>query len=210
MAMKIDRIYKQPTRPYLFDRVIQSVQDSLGQLPWLTHIFGRSERLVKTSPANGQRIVTPNVYYKKGEYLSLLPDNRELGNYAFFVLEDPQQVTVPMGNVNRVKAPYSLIVWVDMRTVGATYDDRNTEQLKEALLKTVRRAWLRHGNVNVSKVYQRAENVFSGYTLNEVDNQYLMAPYAGFRLTGEMQIDEECDAAFNDDYNDDFDTDKQR
>jgi hypothetical protein len=26
-----------------------------------------------------------------------------------------------------------------------------------------------------------------------VDNQYLMSPFAGFRVTGEMQIDEECD-----------------
>jgi hypothetical protein len=42
-------------------------------------------------------------------------------------------------------------------------------------------------------VYQTAENVFDGYTLDEVDNQYLMAPFAGFRLTGEMIIDEECD-----------------
>jgi hypothetical protein len=80
-----------------------------------------------------------------------------------------------------------------MRTVGATYDDRNTEQLKEQVLKTLRRGWLKHGSITLERVYERAENVFNGFSLNEVDNQYLMSPFAGFRVTGEMQIDEECD-----------------
>ena len=189
--MAIARIYKQPTRAYLFDRVIQGLQDALGDIAWLTHIFGRSERLVKMK--NGMRYYTPNVYYGRDEYIQLLPDNRDLGNYCFFVMEEPQTVTYPMGIQNRVRAPFSLIVWVDMRTIGATYDDRNTEQLKEQVLKTIKRGWIKHGAVTVEKVYERAENVFQGYSLDEVDNQYLMSPFAGFRLTGEMQIDEECD-----------------
>lgn len=189
--MAIARIYKKPTMAYLFDRVIQGLQDALGDIAWLNHIFGRSERLVKMK--DGMRCYTPNVYYGKDEYIQLLPDNRDLGNYCFFVMEEPQTVTYPMGIQNRVKAPFSLIVWVDMRTVGATYDDRNTEQLKEQVLKTIKRGWIKHGAVTVEKVYERAENVFQGYSLDEVDNQYLMSPFAGFRLTGEMQIDEECD-----------------
>lgn len=187
----INRIYKQPTRPYLFDRVIQSLQDSLGELSWLNHIFGRSERLVNVR--NGVNEYTPNVYLGRNEYEPLLPDNRELGNFCFFRLEEPQNISVPFATSNRVKAPFSLIVWVDMRTVGATYDDRNTEQIKEQVLKTLRRGWLKHGSITLERVYERAENVFNGYSLKEVDNQYLMAPYAGFRITGEMQIDEECD-----------------
>lgn len=193
MAITIARIYKQPSRPYLFDRAIQGLQDALGELSWLNHIFGRSERLVKMQ--DGRRTYTPNVYIGRDNYVSLLPDNVKLGNYCFFVLEEPQTVSVPMGTMNRVKAPFSLVVWVDMRRVGANKDDRNVEYLKEQLLKTVRRAWLRHGAVTVERIYERAENVFVGYSLDEVDNQYLMSPYAGFRLTGEITIDEECDNA---------------
>ena len=189
--MAIARIYKKPTRAYLFDRVIQGLQDALGDIAWFNHIFGRSERLVKMK--DGMRCYTPNVYYGKDEYIQLLPDNRDLGNYCFFVMEEPQTVTYPMGVQNRVKSPFALIVWVDMRTVGATYDDRNTEQLKEQVLKTIKRGWIKHGAVTVEKVYERAENVFQGYSLDEVDNQYLMSPFAGFRITGEMVIDEECD-----------------
>lgn len=191
--MAIERIYKQPERAYLFDRVIQGLQDALGDLTWLDHIFGRSERLVKM--VEGRKYYTPNVYAHNGEYIPLVPDNTMLGNYSFFVLSEPQQVSVPMGRQSRVKAPFSLIVWVDTRTIDlwTEKDSRNIEYIKEQLLKTVHRAWLRHGAVSVDRVYQLAENVFDGYTLDEVDNQYLMAPFAGFRLTGEIIVDEECD-----------------
>lgn len=192
--MAIARIYKQPERAYLFDRVIQGLQDALGELSWLDHIFGRSERLVKM--VEGRKYYTPNVYAKKGEYISLVPDNTELGNYSFFVLSEPQQVTIPMGRQSRVKAPFSLVVWLDMRTIDlwSETDSRNTEYIKEQLLKTVQRAWLRHGSVRVDRVYHLAENVFDGYSLDEVDNQFLMAPFAGFRLSGEMIVDEECES----------------
>lgn len=189
--MAIARIYKQPARAYLFDRVIQSVQDALGDVAWLDHIFGRSERLVRMK--DGRKYFTPNVYIGKDDYMSLLPDNTDLGNYCFFVMDEPQTVSVPMGIQNRVKSPFSLIVWYDLRTVGATDDDRNTEKIKEQVLKAMRRGWIKAGNVTIERIYERAENVFNGYSLDEVDNQFLMSPFAGFRLTGEMIIDEECE-----------------
>ena len=97
-----------------------------------------------------------------------------------------------MGIQNRLRAPFSLIVWVDMRKVENN-DARNTEYVKEEILKTIRRAWIKQGAVEIGKVYQLAENVFQGYSLDEVDNQFLMQPFAGLRITGELIVDEECD-----------------
>ena len=77
--MAIARIYKQPARAYLFDKPMQCLQDALGTLSWLNHIFGRSERLVQIQ--DGRKVYTPNVYRGKNEYISLLPDNTTLGNY---------------------------------------------------------------------------------------------------------------------------------
>lgn len=188
--MAIARIYKQPaTSPKLFDKVIQDLQDALGGLTWMNHVFGRCERLAKM--VNGQRYYTPNVYKERDEYILLTPDNTALGNYCFFVMEEPQQVTRPTIQYH-LRAPFSLVVWVDMRTVGATYDDRNTEQVKADVLKAIRGAWLKHGAVTVERIWERAENVFQGFTLDEVDNQFLMSPFAGWRFTGEMTVIEEC------------------
>ena len=189
--MAIARVYKQPTRAYLFDKPIQSLQDALANLSWLNHIFGRSERLVELK--NGLRIYSPNVYKGSNEYISLYPDNRKLGNYCFFVLSEPQVVS-PLSQIqNRLKAPFSLIVWYDVRTIEQNSDTRNTEYVKEQILKTIRGAWIKSGAVVVNRVYQRAENVFEGYTMDEVDNQFLMQPYAGLRITGELIVDEECE-----------------
>ena len=116
--MAIARIYKQPARAYLFDKPIQAIQDALGSLTWLNHIFGRSERLVQMQ--NGRRVFTPNVYLGKNEYIPLLPDNTKLGNYCFFILDEPQVVSVSMGIQSRLHAPFSLVVWVDMHPLSPT------------------------------------------------------------------------------------------
>lgn len=187
--MNIERIYKQPQTPHLFDKVIQSLQDGLGVLTLFDHVFGRCERLVKM--VDGRRVYSPNVYLGREEYILLTPDNTDLGNYAFFVMEEPQTLSEPMGVGQRYRSPFSLIVWVDMRKVGNNYE-RDTEKVKEDIIKAIRKTWLKHGGVEVNRIYERAENVFQGFTLDEVDNQFLMAPFSGWRFTGEMIVDEDC------------------
>jgi hypothetical protein len=77
--------------------------------------------------------------------------------------------------------------------VGEQKDIRDTEAVKEAILKAVRRSWIKKGSVTLERIYERAENVFNGFSLDEVDNQFLMAPFWGMRVTGEMVVDEDCD-----------------
>lgn len=190
--MAIERVYKQQQSPKLFDRVIQAMQDRLSGLAWLDHVFGRCERLVKMS-ADGRRVYSPNVYKGDEEYILLTPDNTELGNYCFFVMEEPETVRHAVGERLHVRSPFSLILWVDMRTVGATYDDRNTDELKDAVLRLLDGSFLREGAVTLQRVYERSENVFQGFSLDEVENQYLMSPYWGMRLTGEMVVLQDCD-----------------
>lgn len=181
------------TQPYLFDKVIEEIQQSLkANLPWLDVAYGRSERLVKT--INGRRYYTPNVYIGRGEYDSLLPDDRR-GCYSFFVMSEPQQVKQQVQTEVRIKAPFSLIVWADMRCVERVMhlpDERNTEYIKEAVLSVLNTTLTRRGSFDVQAIYERAENVFQGFTLDEVDNQFLMSPFAGFRLVGEMIVTNDC------------------
>lgn len=181
------------TQPYLFDKVIEEIQQSLkANLPWLDVAYGRSERLVKT--INGRRYYTPNVYVGRGEYDSLLPDDRR-GCYSFFVMSEPQQVKQQVQTEVRIKAPFSLIVWADMRSVERVMhlpDERNTEYIKEAVLSVLNTTLTRRGSFDVQAIYERAENVFQGFTLEEVDNQFLMSPFAGFRLVGEMIVTNDC------------------
>lgn len=187
--MVINRV---PTRqnPKLFDKLIAELQKGLADnLPWLTYSFGKAERLVKS--INGKRYYSPNVYVGNNEYMDVTPDE-VFGNYSFFVLHEPQRISCERGERNEIVAPYSLIVWVDMRKVEPS-DERNTEAVKQSILRTLNgMIFPKQGHFSVTKIYERAEKVFEGFTLDEVDNQYLMHPYAGFRFDGEMQIEDEC------------------
>lgn len=182
-----------PTTPYLFDKVIHELQQALKNgLPWLDHSFGRAERLVKT--IDGRRIYTPNIYKGNDQYELLLPDDK-LGCFSFFVLHEPQELLNRMQMEVRIKSPFSLIVWVDLRRVEKVMhlpDQRNTEMVKEQVLSVVNTAFPKKGSVTVERIYERAENVFEGFTLDEVQNQFLMSPFAGFRFYGELIVTNDC------------------
>lgn len=178
------------SNPQLFDKVIANLQQGLADtLPWLNHSFGKAERLVKI--IGGKRYYSPNIYIGNNEYELIAPDSN-FGNYSFFVLDDPQTVDWNVGETSKYKVPFSLIVWVDMRTIE-DIDQRDTESVKQQIIRALNGGiWLRHGSIQINKIYERAENVFAGFTLDEVDNQFLMHPYCGWRFTGEMRVSDSC------------------
>ena len=56
-----------------------------------------------------------------------------------------------------------------------------------------RAGWhLTGGRIVLNKIYERAENIYRGYTLSEIDNQFLMHPFSGFRFDGLLEFDELC------------------
>ena len=189
--MAIERLYLQPENPKLFDRPIQDIQKSIAKkLLFMNHVFGRCERLVKE--VDGKRIYSPNVYKGKDEYILLTPDNTDLGNYCFFIEDDPETMVANFGISGRMRAPFSLVVWVDMRR-AEDEDVRNIYDLELKVLDAVASPGvLRHGGLEVTRVFHRAENVFSTFTLDEVDNQFLMSPFMGLRIEFEVWIDEDC------------------
>ena len=185
-----------PVGPVMLDKIIGEIQTGLVEnLSWLDAAFGRCQRITKM--VQGKRIVVPNVYsggkFGPNDYLEISPDSK-IGNFSFFEIEDPQ--TIDAGPWDRnVKAPFALIVWFDLTRVYGVADNRNTEYLKAQILRVLagRAGWhLSHGRIVLNRIYERAENIYRGYTLSEIDNQYLMHPFAGFRFEGTLEFEELC------------------
>ena len=184
--------------PVMLDRVIGEIQNGLvDNLPWLDVAFGRSQRLTKMM--NGKRIITPNVYcggwngHGQNDYIETSPDSK-IGNFSFFEIEDPQTIDVGPW-ARRIKAPFGLIVWFDLTRVYNEPDNRNTEYIKAEILRVLggRSGWsLSQGRIVLNRIFERAENIYRGYTLSEIDNQFLMHPFAGFRFDGILEFDELC------------------
>lgn len=184
--------------PVMLDHVIGEIQQGLvDNLTWLDAAFGRSQRLIKQ--INGKNVITPNVYcggwngHGENDYIETSPDSK-IGNFAFFEIEDPQTITIGPW-AREIKAPFGLIFWFDLTRVYDAADNRNTEKLKADILRILngRAGWhLSGGRIILNRIYERAENIYRGYTLSEIDNQFLMHPYAGFRFDGILEFDELC------------------
>ena len=181
----------KPINPVFTDKIIVEVQDSLiARLSWLTHAFGRCQRLSKVR--DKRTFVYPGIHIKSNEYLSLLP-NQELGNYSFFEIEDPQSIDFNKNNFNIIRTKFALVFWVDLSTIFVGEIDRNTEELKAEIVKVLtRELFLKLGRLTLNQISEKAENIFKGYSLTEIESQYLMQPFAGFRFEGELLFQELC------------------
>lgn len=183
----------------MLDKIIGEIQAGLVEnITWLDVAFGRVQRL--TRMVNERRYILPNVYcggwkgHGNNDYIEVSPDAK-IGNFSFFEINDPQIIDAGPW-ARQIKAPFALIVWFDLRKV---YPDkpanRDTESLKAEVLRVLngRTGWhLSEGRIVINRIFEQAENIYRGYTLSEIDNQFLAHPYAGFRFEGLLEYEEMC------------------
>ena len=173
----------------LFDKVFDEMSTQLlANLKWLNQAYGRAERTVKT--VNGKRIYTPCVFHHDNDYTELTPDSG-IGNFSFFWVDDPQQITWDRYVSVGIKTDFSIIFWFDFRKIYNGVN-RNREQVKADILGVLNGMALKHGGFTINRVYELAENIYRGFSLDEVDNQFLMQPYGGIRFEGEIWVTKTC------------------
>lgn len=201
----MDRIHKK-TDPKLFDKEVLKIQEALADaFPWLDYALGICETL--TEVQNGRKQTSANLYIGMGQYEKIQPCE-ELGNFSFFTLRDPQEIS--QRNKNLIKSPFSLIIWYDTRKVSLPTDERNTEAIKAQILGVLHN--VHSPNFSITRVYEKPQNVFADYSYDHTQNQYLMSPFAGLRIDGFMEASVPCmpnrlsmGDSFNDDYQNSFD-----
>lgn len=183
----------------MLDRVLGEIQQGLVDgVSWLDVAFGRAQRLTKVAP-NGRRYTVPCVYaggwagHGTEDYIEVSPDS-EIGNFSFFAIDDPQTI-MPGAGLKQIRSPFGLVVWFDCRRVFGSATNRNTEKLKADVLKvlTGRSGFaLTRGHIEVTRIFEQAINIYRGFSLDEVDNQFLMHPFGGFRIEGTLDFLELC------------------
>lgn len=191
--------------PALSDAVISHITKGLkDNLSWLDVAFGRAERIVKQ--IDGRNYYLPAIYAgdtaRPNEYLELSPDAR-IGNFSFFWMLEPQRLTWRPKIRGTIRDPFALIFWFDLRKVYGKKDNRNIALLEAEVLSVLNGGFpLPTGSLHIDKIYHLPETIYREFTLSAVDNQFLMHPYAGFRLEGELVYEEPCiPRSFLDTYN---------
>lgn len=185
--MSLQQVIK-PQDPVLFDLVIGEMQDILAsELSWLTHAFGKSQKLVKHREKN--QYVYPGIHVGKNQYIDMFPTT-EYGNYCFFSLEEPQTVEFNKNRFNTLKATACLIFWMDLSKISNSQDRRLENVKQEILTVLTRKMFIKSGRFTFNRIYEEAKEIYNGYSIQEIENQFLMQPYCGLKFTGELIIKE--------------------
>ncbi|MDR2084333.1 MAG: hypothetical protein LBP67_05000 [Bacteroidales bacterium] len=186
--------YKTPIleNPQLIDRAVGEIQTGLkSSLNWLDYAFGKAQRITKVYP-NGKRLLLPTVYAGGKDYLEVSP-NDNIGNFCWFDFLDPQVYQQDNMYVeNTITCQCGIVFWFDFRRLKLE-NERDIENVKQQILKILNgRLMYSFGSLMVNKIYERSENIYKGYTLDEANNQFLMHPFGGLRFECSLNINETC------------------
>lgn len=177
--------------PVLLDVCFAQVSSALETgLSWLTKAYGKAERRERTRDRSS--ILYPAIYAGGNDYINMLPDEH-LGNYSWFDVVESQEVEWRYRSAHDFKARFGLVFWFDFRTVyPSDHQEKTLEHVKSEVLGVLGSSTLPSTRLRVDQISERVENIYPGYTLHEVDNQFLMRPYGGFRIEGEVTYKAAC------------------
>jgi hypothetical protein len=179
------------TGPALIDQAVEGVNTVLkANLSWLTGAYGKAEKRERTK--DSQRVQYPAVYCGNNEYLGMFPDDK-LGCFSFFDIADGYTIEWQPRRYWKATANAGLVVWVDMRRVyPTTHQVKTLENVKQDVLTALQSALSPALRFTVNRAFDRTENIYRGYTISEIDNQFAMRPYGCFRLEGVLNYEFSC------------------
>lgn len=201
------KVYEKEN-PVLLDKTIQDIQDVLvARLKWLNIAFGRAYKLVEHND-DGSKFVYPAAYIGNSEYISLLP-NDNFGNFSWFDIYDPQDITNVAQSLPQFTFEGAIVFWFNLNSIFSDSDAMYTEEVKDEIIRVLTSPGIiknQNGRLMINKVYERFENIYKGYALEKVynnfsyrgegiqdiDKQFFMHPYAGLRFEFSITTRELC------------------
>lgn len=182
--------------PTLFDKAFDEIGLALTtEFSWLTNSYRKAERMPRTNE-KGRTNYEPHVFvgrqnYTK-EYLNVLPD-AHLQNHCFFTVEDGETITERKGQLGDIYASFSIVFWWDFRTVYPTdHLTKTTENIKREIGVLLAKTALKTCTITQEKFWTEARNIYKGFDIEDAKNQFLMRPYGGLRIEGQIKIKHNC------------------
>lgn len=204
-----DRVIKIPMKknPVLLDKIIQDIQTKLKEkLTWLDYAFGRAYKLVQHQD-NGGKFIYPAAYIGNSDYISLLPDDN-YGNFCWFDIYDSQKVINIVQSTPQFTISGAIIFWFNLDSIFSDNDAMYTEEIKDEIIRVLSTPGIvkQTGKLAINEIYERFENIYSGYSIEKIYNSYqysgqdiqsldkmfFMHPYSGLRFEFTITTRELC------------------
>lgn len=204
-----DRVIKIPMKenPVLLDKIIQDIQARLKEkLDWLNNAFGRAYKLVQHQN-DGGKFIYPAAYIGNSEYISLLPDDN-YGNFCWFDIYDSQKITNVVQSTPQFTINGAIVFWFNLDTIFSDNDAMYTEEIKDEIIRVLTTPGIvkQAGRLEITEIYERFENIYSGYSIEKIynshqysgqdiqalDKMFFMHPYSGLRFEFTITTRELC------------------
>ena len=204
-----DRVIKIPMKknPVLLDKILQDIQTKLKEkLTWLDYAFGRAYKLVQHQD-NGGKFIYPAAYIGNSDYISLLPDDN-YGNFCWFDIYDSQKVINVVQSTPQFTISGAIIFWFNLDSIFSDNDAMYTEEIKDEIIRVLSTPGIikQTGKLAINEIYERFENIYSGYSIEKIYNSYqysgqdiqsldkmfFMHPYSGLRFEFTITTRELC------------------
>lgn len=179
------------TSPKLFDKVQNELNAALeANISWLTKAYPRAD-VITEQGTDGSEFTYPAVRILGGsgnDYLKMMPD-QNLGNFCFIKPVGRQNILNEYGKGNyRVSQEIEVVFWFDYREVFAsdpeTYTDEN---IKDELIEFFNNYSFVTFQAKPTGFINDHNDIYSGYRLDAVYDQYYMRPYGVFSILLEMR-----------------------
>jgi len=185
--------------PVRIGMVVQALQASLGTLTWLTKSFGRAIKM--SEKRKDDNYIFPAMFVSSSkDHLNML----ELDNwnaYSFMFSDDAETVeNYEKGFRNLYKRKLSIMFWMNLDKIDNTKEgNQHLEELKEEILAKIGTTVYTDSagsgavqDVEVMEIFEKPENVFSEFSFEETETQFLYPPYRGIRIDLDCFYIAEC------------------
>lgn len=179
--------------PQLLDVVLDELNAVLLQkLTWLDQAYGKVDKYIETK--NKKKIITPSIYVgskKDRGYLKLFPDSH-IGNFSFVKIEkqnmDHMSKQSAMHKIN-----FGIVFWFNYENIySSDHKNRSIENVKEEVFEALDKGRFTTFNMRLGEFIEGADEIYRGFTHNEIDSQFLMRPYGGFEIKGIITYLKQC------------------
>jgi hypothetical protein len=181
--------YTNPTATEIssigLDAEITKIQILLKTLPWLNECFHRA---YIHREINGNKIsIIPKVWESSNEWYDCRPNDAVISQ-AFFVSESEERVTSFEKHADPTfEQDISIIFWLNTDELASHISGPSLGYQKVDVLDILKTS---DSVLNISSIIDRsAQEVFSGFTIEDQNTHYTMLPYAGFRINFTVKFD---------------------
>lgn len=167
--------------PKLLDASLLEIQTALSErLAWLDHVYGKAQRMVQL--VEGRPEYYPAVYTGGEEHGNVLP-NDQIGNFSFFDVAKSQDIETYNRRDYNISTKAGLVFWFNYKSIYPDdWERRSLDNVRFEVLEVLRKLVVQKSQITVLGTVEDATSMYPGYRNQEVDDQFLMRPFGGFRV----------------------------